>query len=156
MTEERDIDIEEHRTMREDLIPYALQLERDLPIVITKQIEKHVLNASNNDVNSYRRIITQILFALSHKQFKLAPEDSRFSKLIFRRAMNFTYDIVVEDKVAELERLCAEEGVTEGFMSCRCGSRKIDYENKHTRSADEGPTLFCICFDCGDRWRISS
>ena len=34
----------------------------------------------------------------------------------------------------------------------RCGSQEVTWEEKQTRSADEGATLFCACTTCKNRW----
>lgn len=34
----------------------------------------------------------------------------------------------------------------------RCGSEEVTWEEKQTRSADEGATVFCSCTTCKNRW----
>ncbi len=51
-----------------------------------------------------------------------------------------------------LSRVKAEEG----FMVCSCGSKRINWEDRQTRSADEGSTLFCKCTECGKFWKIQA
>jgi DNA-directed RNA polymerase subunit M/transcription elongation factor TFIIS len=34
----------------------------------------------------------------------------------------------------------------------RCGSNEVTWEEKQTRSADEGATVFCACTTCKNRW----
>ena len=34
----------------------------------------------------------------------------------------------------------------------RCGSEEVTWEEKQTRSADEGGTIFCSCTTCKNRW----
>jgi DNA-directed RNA polymerase subunit M/transcription elongation factor TFIIS len=101
--------------------------------------------------------LTQLLFAFQHPAFRLSAEQSRHSNRIYMAAMEFSHVEKVQDKAAELLLLGADEEVgDDGFMTCRCGSRRINWENTHTRSADEGATLFCRCCDCGAKWRISA
>jgi len=41
----------------------------------------------------------------------------------------------------------------EAIVKCRrCGSAEVSWEEKQTRSADEGGTVFCICTACKNRW----
>ena len=41
----------------------------------------------------------------------------------------------------------------EAIVRCRrCGDENVTWEEKQTRSADEGATLFCTCIACGNRW----
>ena len=46
--------------------------------------------------------------------------------------------------------------VEEGVMQCnKCGSKKTYSQSKQVRSADEGFTTFCMCSNCGAKWRIN-
>lgn len=39
------------------------------------------------------------------------------------------------------------------IVKCRrCGSDEVTWEEKQTRSADEGATVFCSCSTCKNRW----
>ena len=41
----------------------------------------------------------------------------------------------------------------QAIVRCRrCGSQEVSWEEKQTRSADEGATLFCACATCKNRW----
>lgn len=41
----------------------------------------------------------------------------------------------------------------QAIVKCqRCGSNEIRWEEKQTRSADEGATVFCTCLACKNRW----
>ena len=41
----------------------------------------------------------------------------------------------------------------ESIVRCRrCGSGEVTWEEKQTRSADEGATVFCACTVCKNRW----
>lgn len=55
---------------------------------------------------------------------------------------------------AELERLSRDPGG--GALRCiGCGGDTISVQQKQTRSADEGMTVFCSCDVCGRHWRMS-
>ena len=42
-----------------------------------------------------------------------------------------------------------------GAIHCRsCGSSSVAVQQKQTRSADEGMTVFCACEGCGRQWRM--
>ena len=43
----------------------------------------------------------------------------------------------------------------EAIVHCRrCGSEEVSWEEKQTRSADEGATVFCVCTKCKNRWVV--
>lgn len=48
----------------------------------------------------------------------------------------------VEDMRSQITEVCPE-----------CGHDKAYYELKQTRSADEAPTRFFECAECGHKWR---
>ena len=45
------------------------------------------------------------------------------------------------------------DGTFAAIIKCRrCGSEEVAWEEKQTRSADEGATVFCSCSTCKNRW----
>ena len=43
----------------------------------------------------------------------------------------------------------------QAIVRCRrCGSQDVTWEEKQTRSADEGASLYCTCAVCKNRWVI--
>ena len=43
----------------------------------------------------------------------------------------------------------------QAIVRCRrCGSQDVSWDEKQTRSADEGATVFCVCTKCKLRWVI--
>jgi DNA-directed RNA polymerase subunit M/transcription elongation factor TFIIS len=57
-------------------------------------------------------------------------------------------------RLAQLDQIA--EGCTAGALRCRrCGNDRIAVQQKQTRSADEGMTIFCSCDTCGQQWRMS-
>ena len=41
----------------------------------------------------------------------------------------------------------------QAIITCRrCGSTEVRWEEKQTRSADEGASVFCTCNSCKNRW----
>jgi DNA-directed RNA polymerase subunit M/transcription elongation factor TFIIS len=132
----------------------AVASARMLPIHqdVIKKMEEIVFQQNGEDVAKYQTVLTQIVFALEHPALELSsrqmtcPADLLAALCMFRTR--------TPDK--ESENILQDTQVEEGFMTCKCGSRRIEWENKHTRSADEGATLFCACTDCGAKWRISA
>ena len=40
-------------------------------------------------------------------------------------------------------------------LACRrCKSTDVNWEQKQTRSADEGMSVYCTCSGCGHRWTM--
>lgn len=50
-----------------------------------------------------------------------------------------------------LNPMLVEEGVN---VCYKCGSKKTVSYSKQTRSADEGTTVFCMCVNCGNKWKM--
>jgi len=45
------------------------------------------------------------------------------------------------------------EAMTDTFTCRKCRSKKCNYYQQQTRSADEPMTTFVSCIDCGNRWK---
>ena len=61
-----------------------------------------------------------------------------------------------EDLYSKLGDLKKENiQVSEGLYKCRkCGSKKTIQKELQTRSADEPMTIFIICLECKNSWKI--
>ena len=61
-----------------------------------------------------------------------------------------------EDFYSKLSDLKKENiQVSEGLYKCRkCGSKKTIQKELQTRSADEPMTIFIICLECKNSWKI--
>lgn len=86
-----------------------------------------------------------------------------------RQKISFSsvYDTIAEQKKSEsqiterktewsqrLDKVSG--GGTGGAIRCRkCGDNQVTIQQKQTRSADEGMTVFCTCEQCGFQWRMS-
>ena len=58
------------------------------------------------------------------------------------------------DDVIETEEGAADEGMPTAEVRCeRCDNDRAWYTIKQTASADEPPTRFFKCTECGHRWR---
>lgn len=56
---------------------------------------------------------------------------------------------MLEDKFQSVKRDAS------GGLKCRrCGSDDVSWDQKQTRSADEGSTVFCECSVCHARWKM--
>lgn len=67
-------------------------------------------------------------------------EESKMRARRFERMLQEKYEALDDEKFQAIVR-CR-----------RCGSEDVSWEEKQTRSADEGATLFCVCTTCNNRW----
>lgn len=72
------------------------------------------------------------------------------------RAAEFvSVDEQTDSEVIETDEKVAEEGLptTDDVRCDECGNTRAWYRLKQTASADEPPTRFFKCTECGHRWR---
>ena len=116
---------------------------------------QEVIKHSKCDQLIFSQSVLQVIFALSHEHFAFPQNCLYDSRQAFVFLMQFCYQ-ETHDKNDRMMQVPARKRAEEGYMTCRCGSKRIEWEDRHIRSADEGATLFCVCTDCGARWRISA
>ena len=64
------------------------------------------------------------------------------------RARKIRFDAMLKEKYEALN-----DRTYEAIVRCRrCGNEDVTWEEKQTRSADEGATVFCACSVCKNRW----
>ncbi|OXA63334.1 transcription elongation factor S-II [Folsomia candida] len=52
-------------------------------------------------------------------------------------------------------QLATVQGTKTDLLKCnKCGKRDVTYNQLQTRSADEPMTTFCLCLQCGNRWKF--
>ena len=73
----------------------------------------------------------------------------RIRHAVFNLKQNSKLDTnVVQEKYDSLN-----DRQFQAIVRCRrCGSQEVSWEEKQTRSADEGATVFCVCTTCKNRW----
>lgn len=56
----------------------------------------------------------------------------------------------------EIDEFNSTVQIANGLVTCpKCKSRNTSYTMVQTRSADEGMTTVCTCFNCGNNWRYN-
>ena len=82
------------------------------------------------------------------KNIRIIVEDNMYDTDIYQTEKN---ELKIRD-----EFISNPFTVEEGVMQCnKCGSKKTYSQSKQVRSADEGFTTFCMCSNCGAKWRIN-
>ena len=65
-----------------------------------------------------------------------------------RVARTARFERMLQEKYEELD-----DEKFQAIVRCRrCGSEDVSWEEKQTRSSDEGATVFCVCTTCKNRW----
>lgn len=60
---------------------------------------------------------------------------------------------MLQERFEELEK---NSDSTEGLLQCgRCKSTNVIWEQRQTRSADEGMTIIAVCVKCSNKWRMT-
>lgn len=115
-------------------------------------IEKYINSISSNQ-DEYKLIIQEVM---NHRR----RGDS--SKIILSRLKegrflrnDIRYDKVRNDIDEHDKFLIKPFEVDEGVLECgKCNSNKTISYTKQTRSGDESTTVFAMCFNCNNRWKI--
>jgi DNA-directed RNA polymerase subunit M/transcription elongation factor TFIIS len=107
----------------------------------------------------YRRAVLSLL----HRSTAMREEATGPAHLagLPRAGALFVREAALRNSEAEaralLERLStceAPRAASQGVVCAKCGGTEVALEFSQTRSADEGTTLFCLCTQCGKRWRM--
>lgn len=118
-------------------------------------LEENIWILSNEDEDCYKKILyntTGILYKHG------AQEAYNYLKNYDPRYDGFNcsaYEDVIKLQEEEDDFIQNPVTVVEGVNVChKCGSKKTISYNKQTRSADEGTTVFCCCYICGNKWKM--
>lgn len=92
------------------------------------------------------------------EQLVCAPEDVTLKGTILER-INTTenerrrlFNQMLQEKYDSLDA-CSSQ-YTSSLACRRCKSTDVSWEQKQTRSADEGMTVYCVCSACNHRWTM--
>lgn len=113
----------------------------------------------------YTNKVLGIAFNLSHPKNPRLQQRLKDGEITPKHLMNMTpIDMWPEEWAPVLERVARRQmrkerpleaaTAADGVFQCRaCKSRKTQYTQLQTRSADEPMTTFILCCNCGKRWR---
>jgi len=133
----------------------------------SKSIENNIYsivfnNSDDDDANleKYQHITYNILSIL--KRYKESKEIVKSavggarSVTDLEDSMYMTHKQLKENQKMRDEYITSPVDVEEGVMQCnKCGSMRTFSTQKQVRSADEGFSTFCMCANCGAKWRIN-
>ena len=133
----------------------------------SKSIENNIYsivfnNSDDDDANleKYQHITYNILSIL--KRYKESKEIVKSAVggarcvTDLEDSMYMTHKQLKENQKMRDEYITSPVDVEEGVMQCnKCGSMRTFSTQKQVRSADEGFSTFCMCANCGAKWRIN-
>lgn len=108
-------------------------------------LARHGHTVSPTQVQSMIHEHDEAPFALTHRlQQQVTTTESLRDDIVARRRR-------------DIERMAAiTASSSSGSITCRgCGAASVIIQQKQTRSADEGMTVFCACEHCGKQWRMN-
>lgn len=133
------------------------------------QLEVLIYQMSQNNLLTYRAHCTRMTFNLyKNAKFLMAKYSPSVLLILTDSLLAENTDMFFMQKAyhersayfnhlldANSLNLLKDEDNLKPFITCRkCRGDKVITESKQTRSADEGMTIFCMCQECGCRWKM--
>ena len=141
-----------------DLRNTSIELLKKFKINNEKQIETIIFENSKNK-DEYFRMLKYLLGAIvSHdmspnKNIKL----NTIINDIVTKNIGFDKDNIFKNNDQEfrleINKLLTPINIVEGIQCKKCKSKNTISSERQTRRADEPPTLFVKCLNCGYEWR---
>ena len=112
------------------------------------------------------RTMTEYLERVRHVAFNLTMNETVNDNVVFASDRLLTTNTLVgrvrNERIVRQERFAEmlkekydslNDKKFEAIVRCRrCGNEDVVWEEKQTRSADEGATVYCSCPVCKNRW----
>lgn len=104
-------------------------------------VQRAAFNLHANPAVDGGRVVRASDEALAHATRRGAIDRERVARALrFEQMLQEKYDAL-------------NDRTFEAIVRCRrCGSHEVSWDEKQTRSADEGATVFCVCTKCKNRW----
>ena len=117
-----------------------------------KLLEKKVNEISDNQ-SDYRKLLLELV---KHKRDGMSSKD--ILKLLKSKKV-LEYGSAYEEYRMKLKEhdgfLIKPFEVDEGVLECgKCGSNKTISYTKQTRSGDESTSVFALCYNCNNKWKM--
>lgn len=144
-------------------VKVCMEMNKYIDIDYARELERHVFSTYSN----YRVICTELIHTmhdkgkdlfLYHSPQELATlivdtvlnpnRDDRYVQLYNKQ---LSYKSILAEGVKRIEKMQPSEGL----LKCRrCNSTDITTEQRQTRSADEGMSVFAQCQKCFTKWKM--
>lgn len=128
------------------------------------QLERQIYDASHNGTfSSYGDMVTQIIPAMLSNgpsiRRRLRPADviSASTKVLMEGTVVDRARQQMESHETNFRAMLQErfdDDNSEGLLKCRnCKSANVVWEQRQTRSADEGMSIYAMCMACKTKWQ---
>jgi len=116
-------------------------------------LENNIRKVSSGQ-DEYTRILYDVLVLIREKEPLSNILQMVKDKKVCLNSSNFES---IYTEVSEKDNFLDNPfSVEEGVLECgKCGSKRSFSYSKQVRRSDEGFTTFCLCAQCGTRWRIN-
>lgn len=136
-------------------------LERGGAAHSSLQVESQAADLLKGDAGAYWQVMTDLVWLADHGLPVRDPDNflwsTREEKL---QGTEQAANVAAEHQRAALEERLLQENLETamselaGVMRCsKCKSNRIAINQKQSRAADEGMTLYCLC-ECGHAWKM--
>jgi len=155
------------------LLATALRGDGDLPEgtvntpdELAELIEETIFNNYKSTNPKYKNQVRSRVFNLKDKKNASLRENVLCGVITPERIAVMKSDEMASDEVKKQREAFVKEGIdasqlavvqgtkTSSLKCGKCGKRNVTYNQLQTRSADEPMTTFCMCNECGNRWKF--